>query len=207
MGQIIDLVGKKFCRWTVLRMGVKVGKHFSWECICECGTERLVSGPSLRNGTSTSCGCRRAEVSKQTFKTHGMANTRLNKVWSGMKARCSNPKHIAYSVYGARGITVCDRWQLFENFFADMSSTYKPGLTLDRIDNEKGYSFENCRWATYLEQAANKRRKLMLIKTGQGEMTVNEAAKIAGISARTMRARISLGYSAERLLSPLRARS
>lgn len=197
MKPIIDLAGEKFGRWTVLSIGEKMGKHYGWNCICGCGTPRLVSGPSLRTGITTSCGCRRIEVSKKTFKTHGMAGTKLNRVWSGMKARCSNPKHESYANYGGRGIKVCNRWQSFDNFLADMGETYRDGLSIDRVDNDGDYEPNNCRWATLAEQATNKRYPK--IETPMGPMTIREASVMFGIDLKKLRHRVWRGVPTERL--------
>lgn len=205
MKPIIDLSNKKFGRWTAIKMGEKMGKHYGWHCICECGTERLVAGPSLRAGTTTSCGCRRVDVAKETFKTHGMGHSKLNRVWSGMKARCGNPGHESYHRYGGRGIKVCERWQSFENFYADMGVAYKHGLSIDRINNDGDYEPSNCRWATSEEQGMNK--NFPKITTTEGEMTIREAAARAGVPLTTMRHRVWRGVPMERLLDAVLKRS
>jgi hypothetical protein len=202
MGKIIDLAGKKFGRWTALNFGEKKGGQHVWLCRCDCGVEMLVAGQSLRRGVSTSCGCRRKEVSKETFKTHGMAGSRLNRVWSGMKARCTNPGHQYFYRYGGRGIKVCDRWQDFANFYEDMAPTYKSGLSIDRIDNDGDYEPANCRWATPTEQGINQNHPK--IKTALGEMTIREAAKLSGVPLGTMRHRVWRGVPIEELLEPVK---
>jgi hypothetical protein len=198
---LIDLTGMKFGRWTVVGIGEKLGKHYGWNCECECGEKRLVAGPSLRKGVSTSCGCRRKEVSASKARTHGMAKSRLSVVWSGMKARCANPNHEMFHRYGGRGIKVCDRWQAFANFHADMAATYKSGLSIDRIDNDGDYEPSNCRWATPTEQGIN--RSHPTIMTLKGEMTIREAAEISGVPLKTMRHRVWRGVPIERLLDPI----
>lgn len=157
MGKIIDLKGKKFGRWTVIEVAEKRYGQFQWKCQCDCGSIKNVAGQSLRVGVTTSCGCRRLEVVKELHKTHGMSKTRLHVVWKGMRARCSNPNHKAFKHYGARGIRVCERWNSFEHFHADMAPSFVDGLSLERIKNDLGYAPENCVWATALQQAANRR--------------------------------------------------
>jgi hypothetical protein len=113
-----------------------------------------------------------------------------------MLLRCRDPKHISYKRYGARGIDVCQRWETFENFIADMGPTFEPGLSLDRIDNDKGYSKSNCRWAVSTDQRINQRRHVM-IDTPWGPMTMKDAAAKAGIGSPILRYRIRAGWAPE----------
>lgn len=124
---------------------------------------------------------------------HGMRHTKIFGVWTAMLARCSNPNCAAYKNYGARGILVSERWHEFASFYADMGLP-KPGETLDRIDNNKGYSKDNCRWATRLEQGRNKRNNRIL--TAQGESkTMSDWAETTGLKLSTIWARINKGWS------------
>jgi hypothetical protein len=130
-----------------------------------------------------------------------MFGTPLYNVWAAMKYRCGNPRCSSYPSYGGRGITVCDRWRnSFEAFLADMGSTYGPGLSLDRIDNDSGYSPENCRWVTMHQQAGNKRNNHNLSLEGETH-TIAEWSRITGISDLTIDKRLRLGWSVERALT------
>jgi hypothetical protein len=143
-------VGEVIGRWTVVDRGPNDSARSSqWVCRCACGTERLVRADRLRAGKSKSCGCQR--VSMRGLTAEGVC-------WRGMKQRCRNPNNPAYPSYGGRGITVCERWNSFENFYADMGPRPSPQHSIDRWPNNDGnYEPGNCRWATKSEQNENRR--------------------------------------------------
>jgi hypothetical protein len=141
--KIVDLTGKRFARWIVVALDPKRQRHghgvfACWFCLCDCGTERTVTGSSLRRGVSKSCGCLRREMTiarNNKLKTkHGMCGTRAYHSWQAMLQRCFYPKNKWYSRYGGRGITVCARWLTFTNFLADMGEP-PDGMSIDRINN------------------------------------------------------------------------
>lgn len=150
-----DITGRKFSRWTVLGQSTEKNK---WSCRCECGTERNVLRGNLTNSLSKSCGCLQVDTAKAANK-YDAKNNPIYHAWAGMKDRCLNPKSASWKWYGARGINVCQRWQeSFANFAEDMQVTWKPGLSLDRIDVDGHYEPQNCRWADRITQAKNRRK-------------------------------------------------
>lgn len=117
------------------------------ECECVCGNIITTQLAHLRNGSSKSCGCSR--------ETHNLSGHHLYSIWADVKKRCFNKNHVAFHRYGGRGITICERWKDFQNFYDDLILGYKKGLTLDRINNDGNYEPNNCRWATVKNQCNN----------------------------------------------------
>ena len=152
----LNLTGHKFNKLTVISEAPsKKGKSF-WLCRCDCGQSKIVCLNNLRNRHTQSCGC----LGYQNAKTHGMYGTPEHTVWVHMIQRCYNPRRWQYKYYGGRGIKVCERWlDGFKNFYADMGP--RPiGMTLDRVDNDGNYTPLNCRWATDIEQRANRSNRV-----------------------------------------------
>ena len=136
-----------------------------------------------------------------TVEWHRKSRTPEYRVWCSMKARCNDPKHKAYKRYGGRGLAVCDQWLYsFENFLADMGKRPSPEHSLDRIDNDLGYSPNNCRWATRLEQANNQSTNRRITFNGKTQ-TVTEWAREMGLTEGMLRSRLDLGWSVERSLT------
>lgn len=151
----IDLTGQRFGRLTVVGRFAETGKR--WGCVCDCGGQAVVVGAKLRSGHTKSCGCLRAIVSRAKERRHGLSGTRTHNIWQAMRRRCSRPDQPNYKWYGGRGIKVCERWESFDNFLADMGECPE-GCEIDRIDGDGNYEPGNCRWVSHRDNCAAGRR-------------------------------------------------
>ncbi len=174
-----DLTGKRFGRLTVIKqvksyVSPKGIPNIQWLCRCDCGNETIVRSGALTTGHTQSCGCYGIEMGKIATVKHLQSYTRLYRVWAAMKQRCYNPNSSSYNAYGGRGITVCDDWiDDFVPFYEwAMTNGYNPDAprgecTIDRIDNDKGYSPDNCRWISSEKQANNKQQTVWVEMNGE----------------------------------------
>ena len=164
MSALKDLTGQRFGRLVVIgREGSTAQGTATWRCLCDCGNECVVEGAKLRKGNTKSCGCLHNDAARQRRTTHGKSGTRIYAIWKTMIQRCSNPCNKNYDRYGGRGITVCTEWRNdFQKFYEwSKESGYDENApvgrcTIDRIDNDKGYSPDNCRWVDIKTQRHNR---------------------------------------------------
>lgn len=171
-----DLSGNVFERLTVMTKHSERSSSgtLMWKCKCTCGKTVIISGNSLRSGHTKSCGCYHREKAKSQAaamgkknRTHGKTKSPEYYVWRGMLFRCNVASCSAYSNYGGRGIKVCERWNRFDNFYADMGDRPSPQHEIDRIDVNKDYTPDNCRWVTVKEQQRNRRSNVMITYEGR----------------------------------------
>lgn len=204
--KLIDLTGQRFGRWTVLEKAPSrpMGSGAYWVCKCDCGNIKQVNSQILRNGRSQSCGCLHYEQQSKRASTHGKSKTRLYNVWAGMRERCYCPSCNAYKYYGAVGITVCDEWKdyvAFErwalaNWYNQHAKPHQ--CTIDRIDNSKGYSPDNCRWVDSAVQANNTSANICISFNGKTQNLSEWCKELAMNYHRTYDRLFRYGWSVER---------
>lgn len=197
MAKVKDLIGKKFNYLTVIEQDLS--KEYSrpyWICKCDCGNIISVCGKHLAYASTTfkSCGCLR----KNRFYIDGRSNSQLYKRYKSIKDRCLNKNNKSYKYYGGRGITMCKEWindfTVFSNWA--INNGYKNELTIDRINNNKGYCPENCRWTTIEEQHNNTRKNRNYIFNGE-KMTISQISKLCNVNYETLRHRLNIGLTIE----------
>ena len=205
MGVPKDYTGKKYGMLTpIRRLEKSKNGYYIWLCKCDCGNEVERTVDVFTRGLS-SCGCKQNKniinMNKKNT-THNMSKTRLYGIYKNMLSRCYREKDIHYSAYGARGITICEEWLNDRSKFFEwaLSNGYSDNLTIERIDNDKGYYPDNCAWVTKEMQYKNKRQNIMITYEGK-TLCAEDWSKVTGIPSMTIRWRYKHGWSAERTLT------
>lgn len=197
MGKLIDLTGQKFGKLTVVgRAPNSKAGSVRWACLCDCGGTSTPEKRDLRSGYSTSCGCLVGNIKHGASIGEGTVEY---EAWRSMRKRCFNTNGKRYKDYGGRGITVCERWNVFDNFLLDMGPRPSKKHSLDRIDNDGPYSPENCRWATMAEQSTNKSTNRYVTRGGVTK-TLSQWAKVYGLKVSMLYSLMDAGYSLDAAL-------
>lgn len=203
MTRTVDMIGRRYGRLVVkeidhFKLDKNGYKKYYLKCKCDCGNEKVVIAYSLTQGLTVSCGCYNKEKTSEIFKSHGMSKTRIYHIFCDMHRRCEDEHRKAYARYGGRGITVCDEWSGdngFNNFYQwSINNGYTEELTIDRIDNDKGYSPNNCRWVDYQTQANNSSWNRHIEYNGEIH-TLAEWGRLTNITPHCIGHRIKSGWS------------
>jgi len=190
-----DRIGQKYGKLLVLSIAGQNKNHVALlKCVCDCGNTTIINSGNITNGNTRSCGCGRTKhgLAKQ-HQIHG-----AYQAWASMRNRCNNMNNKDFRHYGGRGIKACPQWDDFSVFLADMGERPE-GMSLDRIDNDNGYSPENCRWATSHEQSSNRRNSIHITHNGEA-LALREWAAVTGIAYVTLYSRYRAGRRGECLL-------
>lgn len=193
----IDMFGDRFGRLIVESVSHSSNSGVYWTCVCDCGKRVSVLRGNLISGNVASCGC----LHRDTHTKHGKSKTREYTNWTNMKRRCLSPSHVKFPDYGGRGITLCDEWKNFDSFINDMGPAPTNKHTIDRINNDLGYTKENCRWASPKEQANNKRNNKLITAFGKTQ-TQAQWSRETGVSQQNIYSRLKRGFPPESAVSP-----
>lgn len=189
------MIGRRFNKLIVIEeTRHPVTNRKAWLCRCDCGETKAVSYSHLVGGFMKSCGC-------SQHGRHKMTNTKFWFVWRSMVNRCKEGNELKYPRYAGRGIRVCERWKTFENFHEDMYPTYQEGLTIERINNNDGYSPKNCKWATRAEQDLN-RRGVHVVEINGEKFSVFGLSKRFGLTPSCVSHRYKKGLRGYDLINP-----
>lgn len=202
MGVRIDCLNKRYGQAQVIEyVGMNKTHNCLWLCKCDCGNTFVTTATHLRSGHTKSCGCLRDEKTAIRFTKHDLSNSRLSSIWRNMKGRCTNLKTKEYHRYGGRGIKVCSQWNDDFKSFYDwaMRNGYSDNLSLDRIDNDKDYAPDNCRWADRKMQCRNKSNNRHFLLNGQ-QKTLVEWCEIYGMKYSTVYRRLRRDWSLKKAL-------
>lgn len=194
--------GQRYGRLLVLqRAGLASNKVVRWLCLCDCGTEKEITGSNLRRGITMSCGCLRREMKTTHGEGGGVRSPEYN-AWRAILDRCCNPKHKSYASYGGRGILMCDRWRhSFAMFLEDMGRRPHRGYTIERTDVNGNYERSNCVWASPLEQQNNRRNNFRITWAGK-TMTASQWERELGLGHGQLSSRIKkFGWSIDRAMT------
>ena len=200
MGKIKDLSGNKFSRLTAIEFKKVKNHRAQWLCKCDCGNYCVANADALQSGKKKSCGCLQIETYKRAkTSTHKLTNTRLYRIWAHIKSRCYSESNERYSDYGGRGIIMDENWKNdFMSFYNwAINNGYSDKLTIDRIDNNKGYSPDNCKWSTCREQC-NNRRSNRLVTYNNKTQCLMEWSKELDIPYYTLQNRLDAGWQIDK---------
>lgn len=200
------MINSIFGNYKIISNAENKHGHVRYVCECICGNIKIVNKSDLLRGHSKSCGCLSANLSKSRFTTHGMRQHKIYKVWQNMKNRCSNTNVKDYPYYGARGITVCERWlNSFENFYEDMGDIPFKGAEIDRINNDGNYCKDNCHWITHSKNMRNTRANTILTYNGVSKI-MSEWAEYLGVPCRLLAQRKYIGWSDSKIIESGKSR-
>lgn len=199
--KLINLKGLKFGYLSVVKRAPRTRRSTLWECVCWCGNPHVVSASNLSSGNTRSCGCMGSKLKAVANTRHGCCHprTREYSTWKSMRGRCLTKSNPQYNDYGGRGIKICERWNLFESFLADMGKC-PLGMSIDRINNDGNYEPSNCRWATQKTQSLNTRANKRITFEGES-LTHSQWADRLGFSRSLISQRINAGWTEEKALT------